>query len=116
MVHQHFMLIPKFTVLENVILGGKLDREPLLDTRAARKRILDLSAKTGLKVDPDAHTPSIPRGPSSTRRSRPAPVSTPVTVSRRKITLKHTTKAQIFSIAWRDCLTDSVKAAVRCLA
>ncbi|BFK88612.1 ABC transporter ATP-binding protein [Pseudoflavonifractor gallinarum] len=54
MVHQHFMLIPKFTVLENVILGGKLDREPLLDTRAARKRILDLSAKTGLKVDPDA--------------------------------------------------------------
>lgn len=54
MVHQHFMLIPKFTVLENIILGTKLDKEPLLDTAAARKRILELSERTGLKVDPDA--------------------------------------------------------------
>ena len=54
MVHQHFMLIPKFTVMENVILGAKLEREPLLDTRSARQKILDLSQRTGLKVDPDA--------------------------------------------------------------
>ena len=54
MVHQHFMLIPKFTVLENVILGAKLDREPLLDTRTAKKKILELSERTGLHVDPDA--------------------------------------------------------------
>ena len=54
MVHQHFMLIPKFTVLENVILGARLEREPLLDTRSARNRILELSERTGLKVDPDA--------------------------------------------------------------
>ena len=54
MVHQHFMLIPKFTVLENVILGTKLEHEPLLNTAQARKKIQDLAQRTGLKVDPDA--------------------------------------------------------------
>lgn len=54
MVHQHFMLIPKFTVLENVILGSKLEHEPLLNTATAKKKILDLSERTGLQVNPDA--------------------------------------------------------------
>lgn len=53
MVHQHFMLIPKFTVLENIILGTKLDKEPLLSTGAARKRVADISEKTGLRIEPD---------------------------------------------------------------
>ncbi|AMP21044.1 hypothetical protein AZF37_07595 [endosymbiont 'TC1' of Trimyema compressum] len=39
MVHQHFMLIPKFTVIENIILGTKLKREPFLDFKVARKEI-----------------------------------------------------------------------------
>ena len=54
MVHQHFMLIPKFTVLENVILGAKLEHEPLLNTTQARRNIQELSQRTGLRVDPDA--------------------------------------------------------------
>lgn len=53
MVHQHFMLIPKFTVLENIILGTKLDREPLLSTGAARRRVAEISDKTGLRIEPD---------------------------------------------------------------
>ena len=54
MVHQHFMLIPNFTVAENIILGTKLPREPLLDIREAYRRIEELSEKYGLKVDPKA--------------------------------------------------------------
>jgi general nucleoside transport system ATP-binding protein len=55
MVHQHFMLIPVFTVAENIVLGvehtgrlGKLDRE-----RAARE-VRELAERSGLPVDPDA--------------------------------------------------------------
>jgi simple sugar transport system ATP-binding protein len=51
MVHQHFMLVPTLTVAENMILG----REPLLlDRRRASQAIQDLSASSGLVVDPDA--------------------------------------------------------------
>jgi len=63
MVHQHFMLVPVFTVAENVMLGveptsgpGRLDRE------AARQRVLELSAKHGLDVDPDAMVEDLPVG------------------------------------------------------
>ncbi|MEL7609275.1 MAG: ABC transporter ATP-binding protein [Bacillota bacterium] len=54
MVHQHFMLIQKFTVLENIILGTKLEREPLLNTAAARARVVEIAHSTGLCLDPDA--------------------------------------------------------------
>jgi len=54
MVHQHFQLIPVFTVAENVILGDELTRGPLLDIREARRRILEIGDKYGLVVDPDA--------------------------------------------------------------
>ncbi|WP_051179690.1 ABC transporter ATP-binding protein [Nocardia concava] len=55
MVHQHFMLVPVFTVAENLMLG----REPttgwaVLDRGAARRRVRDLSRRYGLPVDPDA--------------------------------------------------------------
>lgn len=53
MVHQHFMLIPKFTVLENIVLGTKFEKEPLLDLSSARKKVMEISKKTGLKIDPD---------------------------------------------------------------
>ncbi|MBK0400271.1 ABC transporter ATP-binding protein [Limibaculum sp. M0105] len=54
MVHQHFMLVPTFTVLENVMLGA--EGGPLLARGAAETRaeLLDLSTAYGLEVDPDA--------------------------------------------------------------
>ena len=54
MVHQHFQLIPVFTVLENVILGDELSKHGLLDIKDARNRIRELEQQYGLNVDPDA--------------------------------------------------------------
>jgi simple sugar transport system ATP-binding protein len=54
MVHQHFQLIPVFTVTENVILGNEPSRGPLLDLDGARQRIRELSQQYGLQIDPDA--------------------------------------------------------------
>jgi len=54
MVHQHFQLIPVFTVAENIILGDELTRGPLLDIKEARRRIREIGDKYGLVVDPDA--------------------------------------------------------------
>lgn len=54
MVHQHFQLIPVFTVAENIILGDELTRGPLLDLNEARRRIRELGDRYGLEVDPDA--------------------------------------------------------------
>jgi len=64
MVHQHFMLIPVFTVTENIMLGVESTSGPLLalDRDAARKRILELSAQHGLRVDPDAVIEDLPVG------------------------------------------------------
>jgi ABC-type uncharacterized transport system ATPase subunit len=54
MVHQHFMLIPAFTVAENIVLGlGSLSR-PLLDLDLAEEKIRQLSRDYGLDVDPRA--------------------------------------------------------------
>ena len=54
MVHQHFMLADNLTVLENVVLGAEPRRRGRLDTATARARMLDLSGRYGLGVDPDA--------------------------------------------------------------
>ncbi|MCR5501473.1 MAG: ABC transporter ATP-binding protein [Lachnospiraceae bacterium] len=54
MVHQHFKLVQCFTVLDNIILGQETTQHGLLRKDLARKKILDLSEKYGLKVDPDA--------------------------------------------------------------
>jgi len=54
MVHQHFQLIPVFTVTENVILGNELRKGPLLDLQSARTRIRQLGERYGLHIDPDA--------------------------------------------------------------
>lgn len=53
MVHQHFMLIPKFTVIENIVLGTKFKREPLLDYKTARKRVKQILEMTGLGIPLD---------------------------------------------------------------
>src|SRR5262245_66615462 len=62
MVHQHFMLVDTFTVLENVVLGaesGPLLR-PSLD--AARREIERLGREYGLRLNPDALVGSLPVG------------------------------------------------------
>ena len=56
MVHQHFMLIPVFTVTENVMLGAETVRSGgFLDRKRAAERILQISKQYGLDVDPDAY-------------------------------------------------------------
>jgi simple sugar transport system ATP-binding protein len=62
MVHQHFMLVPVFTVAENIILGQEVTRGPGLDMRTARQRIRQLSDDYGLEVDPDAVVEDLPVG------------------------------------------------------
>lgn len=63
MVHQHFMLIPVFTVAENVVLG----HEPvvggtLIDLAEARRRVKEISDRFGFDVDPDALVEDLPVG------------------------------------------------------
>ena len=63
MVHQHFMLVPVFTVAENVILGVEPTRGRwLLDQRRARREVRELSERYGLEVNPDARIEDIPVG------------------------------------------------------
>ncbi len=62
MVHQHFMLIPVFTVAENLVLGAELTRRGLLDMAAAEAKVSELSARYGLKVDPKALVADLPVG------------------------------------------------------
>lgn len=77
MVHQHFMLVPVFTVAENVTLGiervlrgdpggssprGLLPRAGLLDRRRTRQQVRDLSHQYGLDVDPDVLVADLPVG------------------------------------------------------
>ncbi|MFT8317843.1 MAG: ABC transporter ATP-binding protein [Sporolactobacillus sp.] len=52
MVHQHFMLIDKFTVAENIILGREPKKHGRLDMKKAVQIVRDLSKKYGLEVDP----------------------------------------------------------------
>jgi general nucleoside transport system ATP-binding protein len=55
MVHQHFLLTPNHTVTENIIVGLKSPgRSIFLNTAEAEKKILELSRKYGLKIDPKA--------------------------------------------------------------
>ncbi|MCU1360446.1 MAG: Heme transporter ATP-binding protein, partial [Ilumatobacteraceae bacterium] len=63
MVHQHFMLVPVFTVAENVVMGV----EPIiggikLDMATARKQVVDISQQYGMHLDPDALIEDMPVG------------------------------------------------------
>ena len=62
MVHQHFMLIQPFTVTENIVLGVEPKKGIVLDKAEARKRVVELSEKYGMKVDPDAKIEDISVG------------------------------------------------------
>ena len=54
MVHQHFKLVECFSVLDNIILGVETTKGGFLQKEGARKKVMELSEKYGLFVDPDA--------------------------------------------------------------
>ncbi len=62
MVHQHFKLVECFTVLDNIILGVEPTNGPFLNKSAARQRVIELSERYGLNVDPDAKISDITVG------------------------------------------------------
>ncbi len=63
MVHQHFMLIPVFTVLENIVLGHEATSKfGKLDLTKAREKLLALAADFGFHIDPDALIENLPVG------------------------------------------------------
>ncbi len=55
MVHQHFQLVDVLTVTENIMLGNESVSGPFLRRDVARKRIVEISQRYGLKVNPDAY-------------------------------------------------------------
>ncbi len=62
MVHQEFMLVRRFSVVENTILGLRDGSSPLLDLQRASERLKDLSNRHGLALDPAAKVESLPIG------------------------------------------------------
>ena len=62
MVHQHFKLVECFTVLDNIILGVEPNRCGFLQKQEARRKVMALSEKYGLHVDPDARVEDITVG------------------------------------------------------
>jgi simple sugar transport system ATP-binding protein len=62
MVHQHFMLVPVFSVVENIILGSETTKGITLDIHTAQRRIRQLSQDYNLEIDPDAIVEDLPVG------------------------------------------------------
>src|SRR5699024_10507343 len=63
MVHQHFMLVPVFTVAENVILGFEpTGKSGIINLKEARRRGKEISDKFGFNIDPDALVEDLPVG------------------------------------------------------
>ncbi len=62
MVHQHFKLVQCFSVLDNIILGVETTKGGFLQKDEARKKVMALSDRYGLKVDPDAKVEDITVG------------------------------------------------------
>jgi len=62
MVHQHFQLVPVMTVAENIMLGSETVKRGFLDTKSVAQRIVDLSHRYNLDVDPYAIVEDLPVG------------------------------------------------------
>jgi len=62
MVHQHFQLVPVFTVAENVVLGDEPRRWPFVNMKKAVADVRELSERYGLAVDPNARVADLPVG------------------------------------------------------
>ena len=62
MVHQHFKLVECFTVLDNIIMGVEPTKMGFLQKKEARRKVMELSERYGLHVDPDAKIEDITVG------------------------------------------------------
>jgi len=63
MVHQHFMLIPVFTVAQNLILGNEpTDKFGIIDIKSARQKVQEISDEFGFEVNPDDLVEDLPVG------------------------------------------------------
>lgn len=62
MVHQHFMLVPVFTVAENIMLGSEKLRNGVLDIPQVNRDLIELSSQYGLDIDPTALVHDLPVG------------------------------------------------------
>jgi simple sugar transport system ATP-binding protein len=62
MVHQHFMLVPTLTVVENITLGQEDQRGAFLDLQKPTERILDIAKRYGLEVEPGAYVKDLSVG------------------------------------------------------
>jgi len=62
MVHQHFQLVPDFTVTQNVILGEEPRRWPFVNMKRAVAEVRELAQRYGLAVDPEARVEDLPVG------------------------------------------------------
>jgi simple sugar transport system ATP-binding protein len=103
MIHLHFMLVHTLTVAENVALGLKSSREPVLDMDMVSAHIRELSQLYGLKVDPSAYIwqlsvgeqqrveiiKALYRSASLIILDEPTAVLTPQEVNDLFVTLKH---------------------------
>ncbi len=62
MVHQHFMLVQPFTVTENIILGMEPTKGLTVDLKTAREKVLEISERYNMQIDPDAKIEDISVG------------------------------------------------------
>lgn len=62
MVHQHFMLVPPFTVAENIVLGQEPKKGMKLDLTIANEKVREISEKFGFKVDPESRVQDLSVG------------------------------------------------------
>nr|WP_026496342.1 ATP-binding cassette domain-containing protein [Butyrivibrio sp. WCD3002] len=62
MVHQHFMLVQPFTVTENIILGVEPQKGIVIDKKLANQKVVEISERYGMKVDPNAKIEDISVG------------------------------------------------------
>ena len=62
MVHQHFMLVPVFTVAENIVLGHEQTKRGILTLDQAKSKIKEIADEFKFEIDPDALIEDIPVG------------------------------------------------------
>jgi len=62
MVHQHFKLVPSFTIAENIMLGIEPNTSGFISQRSENEEVKKLADKFNLPVDPTAHIRDLPVG------------------------------------------------------